>query len=643
MNDMSFNPWNFNKARRGDHKTEDTLSEFFNTLDFNNREEYIIRESFQNSGDACLLDSVPVRVRIYVSGRERALSPLLAERYFNSMLPHLEACNDIPNDWKALFKEPCEFFAIEDFNTKGLTGDEGAGIHTGEQNHFYHFFRTAGRTDKQAGTGKAGSWGVGKFVYIMSSKIRTMFGYTVRKHEDMDRQQLLLGQTVLKFHTIEPNTFVNYGYFGIPKDPEEGVTMPYNKNPQIEDFARDWQLERSKGQSGLSVVVPYCKEIDPERLLFSIVKEYGGRILNARLVVDLDFPGKKKVVLNEETLFTIIDEHCNDPEWVEIQSLLLLLDKEKKASPSDWIELPMVTTACDWKDLELPGATKEALVTRLNSDKWVFVRVPVEIQRELKDAFKATPVSYFKVLIQQEDGSEPIAPVFYRDGLRISGRMGNKSNGVRTVFISGNGIIAEMLTNAEGPAHTEWQPNRDKFKGKYQRGDVWLRFCKNAPRKIVELARGSNEENDFQALADIFPDPEIQAIPTNTPSPKSRGSAGRSTGEVVVEQEGEIPVRINAVSGGFTLHLGNDTKVRNIQVEMAYARLRGSTFSKWNSSDFAAGALDVVIVGGDIISLSKNRIIVGVKNPKKFKLQVRGFDENRDLRIRTTEALRNNR
>ena len=71
---------------------------------------------------------------------------------------------------------------------------------------------------------------------------------------------------------------------------------------------------------------------------------------------------------------------------------------------------------------------------------------------------------------------------------------------------------------------------------------------------------------------------------------------------------------------------------------MAYARVRGSSFTKWNSSDFTAGALDVDIVGGDIVSRSKNRIIVGIKNPKKFKLQVRGFDKNRDLRVRATKA-----
>ena len=73
-------------------------------------------------------------------------------------------------------------------------------------------------------------------------------------------------------------------------------------------------------------------------------------------------------------------------------------------------------------------------------------------------------------------------------------------------------------------------------------------------------------------------------------------------------------------------------------MEIRAAILRLSRFSKWNSSDFTAGALDVDIVGGDIVSRSKNRIIVGIKNPKKFKLQVRGFDKNRDLRVRATKA-----
>jgi hypothetical protein len=316
-----------------------------------------------------------------------------------------------------------------------------------------------------------------------------------------------------------------------------------------------------------------------------------------------------------------------------------LLIERDAASPSDWIELPLLTKAPDWRDLVLPDQLKETLTSRFLNHGTVFVRVPVEIHRESLTKSNDVETSYFEILLRQEEGSDPIAPVFFRDGLRISGKqMGAKSNGVRTVFISGPGILAEMLTNAEGPAHTEWQHNRDKFKGVYKRGEIWLRFCKNAPRRVVELVRGGNEENDYLALADIFPDPEYQANPTNKPKPKTRGEGGGSSGEVVIEQAGTIPVRIGAISGGFTLKLDDATKVTEIQVEMAYARVRGNTFSKWNPADFTAGALSVDVTSGDIVTRSKNQIVVNVKNSKRFKLQVTGFDENRDLRVRATEA-----
>lgn len=634
---MAFKDWTFNNSRPGDTKTEVTFAEFFNTLDFNKQEEYLVRESFQNSGDAALSDVIPVRVRIFVSGKERALKPSVAHGYFESLLPHLDACPDIQGDWKGLLAAPCEFLVIEDFNTKGLTGDETAGMHDSEQNHFYHFFRTAGRTDKQAGTGKAGSWGVGKFVYIMSSQVRAMFGYTIREHSDASRRQLLLGQTALRYHKIDDSIYSNYGYFGIPSDPELGVTMPYVETSSITKFKRDWKLKRDDGQTGLSVVVPYCRDIEPENLLFSIVKEYGGRILKGRLEVELDLP-EGIIELTKKSIFNIIDSHTSDTDWADVRSLLSLLVERDSAKPEDWVELPSVKKASEWKDLELSDELKESLASRFLSHGTVFVRVPVEIHRERTDASKPAEKSFFEVLLRQEEGSDPIAPVFYRDGLRISGKqMGNKSNGVRTVFISGGGILAEMLTNAEGPAHTEWQPNRDKFKGRYRRGDIWLRFCKNAPRKIVELVRGTNEENDYQALADIFPDPEYQASPTTKPKPKTRGDDGGTSGDVEVEQSGEIPVRITAVDGGFMLRLNEETEVENLLIEMAYARVRGNTFSKWHPADFSASDLSIDVENGDIVSTSENHIVVNITDSEDFKIHVRGFDSNRDLRIRATE------
>jgi hypothetical protein len=76
-----------------------------------------------------------------------------------------------------------------------------------------------------------------------------------------------------------------------------------------------------------------------------------------------------------------------------------------------------------------------------------------------------------------------------------------------------------------------------------------------------------------------------------------------------------------------------------MQVEMAYARNRGSAFTSWNKADFLASALDVEVTNGVIVSRAANRILVEISNSRSFKLTVRGFDEFRDLKVRTNEPM----
>jgi hypothetical protein len=49
---------------------------------------------------------------------------------------------------------------MEDFNTVGLSGDESVSDGGDDENHFYHFFRTVGRSGKESGN-RLGRWGIG--------------------------------------------------------------------------------------------------------------------------------------------------------------------------------------------------------------------------------------------------------------------------------------------------------------------------------------------------------------------------------------------------------------------------------------------------------------------------------------------------
>ncbi len=629
---MTMGDWVFNVCTPRETKTEDALAEFFNTLDFDRREEYLVRESFQNSNDAAHEDDGRVHIRIFISGEARSLPPKKAAKYFGGLQEHLIACPSFDTDWSALFSHDCEFVVIEDFGTTGLTGDERAGIHTeGEKNAFYHFWRTSARTDKDASSGKAGSWGVGKFVYIMSSQLRTMFGLTVRKSTKAESSQLLFGQIALKYHTLGETIYSKHGYFGEDSGGED-VTAPYSGDSDLALFKQDWCLARGN-EHGLSVVIPYCQSINSDSLLFSIIKEYGGRILMGRLTVDLDAPEGFSGRVDESSIFEILKDREHYPEWREVQALMELLRDYEENRNIVHIGFPLVTSGQGWKEMEIPQSILEDLIDKFRNFGTVCVRVPLQVER--KNGMKEQ--SHFDVLLRSEEGGDPIAPVFYRSGLRISGKqMSTKSNGVRSVFISGGGILGEMLRLSEGPAHTEWSPDRENFKNRYKNDAVWIRFCRTAPKKVVELARGGSGEQDLQSLADLFPDPDHDSRPTNKPkSPVDQG--GGMSGGVTVDQVGQVPVRLSKTDGGFVLRLQPNTKAENLEVEIVYARIRGNSFSKWSPLDFDVTELDVSVTSGTVLNRDKNQIQVEISDAESFQLEVTGFDSRRDIRVRASD------
>jgi hypothetical protein len=199
--------WHFSQPKPGDKNREPILGEFFATEAISNPAEALVREAIQSSLDAGL-DSL-VQVRFYVSGEAGALSPASAAPYFEGAWPHILACgNGLRNAPES--GDSCPFLTFEDFGTSGLTGDIAQWHEkTDINNPFYYFFRAEGQSGK--GEQDRGRWGVGKTVFPRSSRIVEYFGLTVRFD---DNERLLMGQSVLKSHSVADNYFSPDGYFG---------------------------------------------------------------------------------------------------------------------------------------------------------------------------------------------------------------------------------------------------------------------------------------------------------------------------------------------------------------------------------------------------------------------------------------------
>ena len=183
--------WRFRKIEPGVVERNPRESEFFRLTE---PDEAVVREFIQNALDA-RYEQETVRVRIYI-GRARGRE---ISTYLNELSPHLSASgfNRVGDS------EIIEFLTIEDSGTTGLDGDTGR-----SDSNFYHFWWREGISAK---TGRrAGRWGLGKITFHLVSKIRTFWGFTVRKD---DSRALLMGKALLKPHQVNSDIFDYAGYY----------------------------------------------------------------------------------------------------------------------------------------------------------------------------------------------------------------------------------------------------------------------------------------------------------------------------------------------------------------------------------------------------------------------------------------------
>src|SRR4030095_11539513 len=94
--------------------------------------------------------------------------------------------------------------------TKGLIGDYAAPYRPGGENNFVNFLYHDGVSGKS--DAKLGSRGVGKIVFTMASRARTLFAYTIPE-SDPARRPLLVGKNLLKFREVDGKLYAARSYF----------------------------------------------------------------------------------------------------------------------------------------------------------------------------------------------------------------------------------------------------------------------------------------------------------------------------------------------------------------------------------------------------------------------------------------------
>ncbi len=253
---------------------------------------------------------------------------------------------------------------------------------------------------------------------------------------------------------------------------------------------------------------------------------------------------------------------------------------------------------------------------------------------------KAAVESYFDVYLQRDRQGQGAVPVFVRNGIIIPDvrrRRRGREKFVSLVVIE-DGPIATLLGDAETPAHTRWDKNTANFKGKYTYGGGYIEFVASAPTQLVRILTSVGEEKDVLLLADVFPKPpELRGgleAQEDEPGPRPGDKPEKPTPPGTPSRH---PFVIQKLASGFRVSCKNGRAAAGTEIEIiaAYDRSFGDPFRRYDPADFRLEDLRVSVSGGRLLRTSENRLRARVDDPDQFEVRVVGFDEKRDVVVKT--------
>lgn len=630
--------WRFYVQQATDPISNPIAGEFFSNETVGDVTQALIREGLQNTLDARNKkpdgSREPACVRIFLSDAAGALPARRARRWFGSLWPHLIAPgNGLRN--QPADDEPCPFLVFEDFGTIGLTGDpEAHEVSPGITNHFLNFFRAEGHSDK--GDQDRGSWGVGKTVFPRASRISSILGLTVRSDDD---KQLLLGHSILKYHRVNGTSHKSHGYFGLPR--EDGFMLATGDASTLAEFQADFHISR-RCESGLSIVVPWYETdgddvLNREKVTLAVLRGFFYPILMGHLSVTIATPGGE-VTMDASSIIRRV-ESMGGNVAAELLPVITLAEWAQTRIPTEFMELgaPDPEIKQSWSRDLVPAEVIKEVRAGLAQRQRLALRVPMAVQPRNSGA----QPTFFHVFLEHSD-EDSEKPVFIRDELIISDVKSPRVQQVRALVIVENGPLATLLRDAETPAHTQWNQDTSNFKNKYKFGTGAITFVRLSVSELLRVVNQADQQPDPAITVDFFSIPassDEDNVAGRRRKPKPKPGPGPDTIPPPPPPPRPRRFRIDKLMGGFVIRAGDaQAPIPSlIDVRVAYDVRRGNPLRKYDEADFDLGSLPIVHDAGDggvdVLTAAGNQMVIAVKRPG-FRLEVTGFDPDRDLYVR---------
>ncbi len=607
--------------------------------------ERLVREAAQNSLDAGLahLDrraGEPVRMRISLRGVREPLDAASADGYVEGLEEHLLAGLDADESFWGSVRlrglitgAGMPYLVVEDAGTVGLEGDwlryDDSEDDRAEQEHFYWFFRNVGRSGKTAED--AGSWGLGKWVFPDASNASAFIAVTRRR---LDGETLLMGQAVLKKHTLEGERYAPYGFFAELDGDELPVPLRLSQPEHrgfIEQCISDFDLRfRERSESGLSIVIPFPRvdsdQISKEQTLLAVIHNYFHPIIAGRLEVAVgDGVGEERVVTADSIDAITESLPLESSGERSRESYLRLFRMCREATSIRHVELgspPLNKTDYAERDkiVRMKGAYDRG-------DLLAF-RVGASVQRH--DGQKQR--TGFWLYVQKDDSLSQGHDYYVRGPLAIPGEDHLGSRSARSLLVvEEQEPLAAMLRDSEPPAHTSWRPQDERVAKRWVGPSSRIKRVRESAAELLSIWETIPVGLDKDALADIFP----AGGGSRPRPPKGGGGSGPPPPPPPADRQFDI----QQLRDGFRARFAGDAgdPPRRVRLRAAYETPRGNPLTSYNENDFrlfGSGAVAVEAHGCRVGEGERgNELLLEIEDPDRFFITVRGFDSHRDLLV----------
>ncbi len=449
-------------------------------------------------------------------------------------------------------------------------------------------------------------------MFPSASAVRGVIGLTRRAGDDCS---WVMGQAVLRNHSMGDLEKDSVGFWCDDRTPRPG--LPTNDGTLASALSKAARLRRTS-EAGLSLVVPaLLPDITPSHLIAATVRNYYFPILTGRLVVEID-----DTEVSERTFEEVSRSLPSELVASSLLAFVRELQDVRAAEPT--LILPPAWQREGISAGTLGPDTTERLREHFKAGRLLAVRAPLQVKQRGDAAAK----TFIDLFLKNATPGERVQTLVVRGSITVPTE-GKKLNlpDSHAALVATDELISKLLGDAENPAHTQWNERAEKLRLGWESGGLVLRRVRAALPELYTLIAERIERDDPLALLEFFSIPKSEragATPPTMGRPKDLPPATAK------------PFRIEKRVGGFAILPDGVTGAHQFPMQLhircAYDVLSGNPYRRYSEYDFSLYRHPIRIekVNADCWQTRDNEMDVVARSPE-FKIEVSGFDPNRDL------------